>query len=107
MGAPVDAARVKARLRALGVRRRQVAAGRPVRGWASLTQAEQSVARLVGRGLSNRAVAEELSVSPDTVNTHLRHIFTKLDIRSRSQLAAILASHDTPPAAEGSGKSRG
>jgi DNA-binding CsgD family transcriptional regulator len=94
MGARRDAGRVRAALRKLGVRKPQAAAARPDRGWESLTPAELSVVRVVGRGLTNRAAANELCVSPDTVNTHLRHAFTKLDIRSRVELARLVVTHD-------------
>lgn len=64
-------------------------------GWHSLTPAELRVARLVSLGLSNRAVAEELVVSPHTVDTHLRHVFTKLNVSSRVQLTRQVLVHDT------------
>lgn len=92
MGAELDVARVRAKLRKVGVRKRHAAAGRPDRGWASLTPAELAVVRVVAKGLTNRAAAEELSLSPDTVNTHLRHVFTKLDISSRAELARLVAA---------------
>ena len=50
------------------------------------------MARLVGNGLSNRQVAAELFVSIKTVQFHLTHIYSKLGIGSRSELAARL--HD-------------
>jgi DNA-binding NarL/FixJ family response regulator len=46
------------------------------------------VARLVASGLSNRQVAAQLYVSPRTVEYHLASVFTKLDVRTRHQLAA-------------------
>jgi DNA-binding CsgD family transcriptional regulator len=61
---------------------------RPTTGWASLTQTELEVARLVGRHLSNPEIAAQLFVSRATVKTHLVHIFAKLGIDSRSELAA-------------------
>jgi predicted ATPase/DNA-binding CsgD family transcriptional regulator len=61
---------------------------RPARGWASLTPAELDVARLVARHLPNPEIAQLLFVSRATVKTHLGHIFAKLGIRSRSELAA-------------------
>lgn len=64
-------------------------------GWNSLTPAELQVARLVALGLSNRAVAEELMVSPHTVNTHVRNAFLKLDVSSRVQLTRYVLIHDT------------
>jgi DNA-binding CsgD family transcriptional regulator len=60
---------------------------RPLLGWNSLTGRERSVADLVAEGLTNREAATRLFVSPHTVDAHLRHIFRKLEIRSRVQLA--------------------
>ncbi len=91
IGANRDVARVRAALRTLGVRKQPGGTARPQRGWASLTRAELAVVDLVAKGLTNREVASELFLSPDTVNTHLRHAFTKLDIRSRVELARLAA----------------
>lgn len=93
-GASWDARRVRARLRAGGVRRRLVAAHRPARGWGSLTDSELAVARLVAEGLTNREAAERLFVSPHTVNSHLRHAFTKLGVTSRVELSRLVGEHD-------------
>ncbi len=60
---------------------------RPATGWASLTPTECDVARLAGEGLSNKDIAARLFVSPRTVQTHLTHIYTKLGVSSRVQLA--------------------
>jgi DNA-binding NarL/FixJ family response regulator len=89
VGASWDAHRVRSRLRDLGVRRRLVTAEPETHGWGALTTSELSVARLVAEGLTNREVAERLFVSPHTVNSHLRHVFTKLGINSRVELARI------------------
>lgn len=43
---------------------------------------------LVAEGLTNREVGRRLFISPHTVNTHLRHAFQKLDVRTRAALAA-------------------
>lgn len=59
----------------------------PRSGWHSLTEAELRVARLVAQGLSNRAVAAELFLSRHTVDSHLRHIFRKLEVNSRVHVA--------------------
>jgi DNA-binding CsgD family transcriptional regulator len=59
-------------------------------GWPSLTQAEQRVAALIAAGQTNKATASELGVSINTVGTHLRAVFAKLNIQSRVQLANAL-----------------
>jgi DNA-binding CsgD family transcriptional regulator len=90
-----DLARVRGALHALGVRKRQPSVARPQHGWASLTSGELAVVRVVAEGLTSREAAAQLYLSPDTVNTHLRHAFTKLGIRSRVELARLVLSH--PP----------
>jgi DNA-binding CsgD family transcriptional regulator len=88
-GAVQDTARVRGLLRARGVRR----LSRPAADsdWPELTESEQAVVRLVAEGATNRQVGERLFISPYTVNSHLRHIFSKLDIRSRVELARLAA----------------
>jgi len=92
-GAARDAARARMRLRELGVRRRVQSLDRPKLGWESLTNAELQVARLAAAGCTNRGIADRLFVSPHTVNTHLRHVFDKLDVRSRVDLTRIAERH--------------
>jgi DNA-binding CsgD family transcriptional regulator len=92
-GAAHDAARARKRLRELGIRRRVHALDRPKLGWESLTDAELQVARLAAAGYTNRGIADRLFVSPHTVNTHLRHVFGKLDIRSRVDLTRAVDRH--------------
>ena len=94
-GAVWDAGRLRGRLRALGVRRRLVAAQRPTRGWAALTDSEGAVARLVAQGLTNREVAAKLFISHHTVSGHLRSVFMKLAITSRVELTRLAARHDS------------
>jgi DNA-binding CsgD family transcriptional regulator len=67
---------------------------RPASGWASLTPTELDVVRLVSDGLPNKDIAARLFVSPRTVQTHLTHIYGKLDLTSRVQLAQEAARHD-------------
>ena len=92
-GAARDAARARKRLRELGVRRRVQSLDRPKSGWESLTEAELQVASLAAVGHTNRGIADRLFVSPHTVNTHLRHVFGKLDITSRVDLALVVERH--------------
>ncbi|HEY0542943.1 MAG TPA: LuxR C-terminal-related transcriptional regulator [Actinoallomurus sp.] len=90
MGATRDVARVRRRLRRLGVRRRHWShTERPVSGWGSLTDTERAVSELVAQGLTNRQVADQLFMSAHTVAFHLRHVFRKLDIGSRVELARL------------------
>jgi DNA-binding CsgD family transcriptional regulator len=65
--------------------------GRPSHGWASLSPAEREVAQLVGRGLSNDAIAQRLVVGRATVRTHLNHVYTKLGLSNRASLAVEAA----------------
>ena len=92
IGASMDVARVAGRLEQLGVRRG--ALPRPLSGWHALTPTERSVALHVGRGMTNRAAADALFVSPHTIGSHLRRIFDKLAITSRVDLARIASIHD-------------
>ena len=62
-------------------------------GWASLTRAELDVVKLVSEGLGNKDVAARLFVSPRTVQAHLTHIYTKLGLTSRVQLAQEAGRH--------------
>jgi DNA-binding CsgD family transcriptional regulator len=97
-GAAWDAGRVRSRLRAQGVRRRLATTHeRPETGWQAMTDSELAVARLVAQGATNREVAEQLFVSPHTVNSHLRQIFAKLDVNSRVALARLADDHDNTP----------
>jgi DNA-binding CsgD family transcriptional regulator/tetratricopeptide (TPR) repeat protein len=90
-GAPHDAARIRARLREAGVRRRHwTDRQRPVSGWQSLTETQHTVAELVASGLTNQAVADRMFLSRHTVDFHLRQIFRKLGVDSRVALAGVV-----------------
>jgi DNA-binding CsgD family transcriptional regulator/tetratricopeptide (TPR) repeat protein len=97
VGATWDAARVRGRLRSVGVRRRLVTPSRPDSGWSGLTEAELAVVRIVAQGVTNREVADRLFVSPHTVSTHLRHAFAKLGVHSRVELARLASDRDFRP----------
>lgn len=60
---------------------------RPTSGWGALTPTELEVALLVGEGLSNKEIGVRLFISPRTVHSHLTHVYTKLGLSSRLQLA--------------------
>jgi len=57
-------------------------------GGVTLTERELEVAALVARGLSNREIAQALSISRRTADSHIQHILNKLSFRSRAQIAA-------------------
>jgi DNA-binding CsgD family transcriptional regulator len=75
---------------ALVARRSTSGAGIPA-VW-ELSPREEEIVRLVQRGLSNRDIARELTISPNTVKTHLRAIFDKSGFRTRVALIATLAA---------------
>jgi DNA-binding CsgD family transcriptional regulator len=67
---------------------------RPSTGWAALTPTELDVAHLVRKGLQNKEIAARLFISPRTVQTHLTHMYAKLGLSSRVQLAQEAAARD-------------
>ncbi|MEA2460702.1 MAG: hypothetical protein QOH90_879 [Actinomycetota bacterium] len=96
LAASYDSARVTRHLREFGIRRgRRGARKRPAFGWEALTRSEGQVAELAAMGLTNPQIGERLFVSKRTVATHLSHIFQKLGVRSRVELAAAIANRDT------------
>lgn len=59
----------------------------------ALSQREREVLRRVAEGHSNKVIAEELYVSPNTVKTHVSSLLRKLDVHTRAQLATIAVQH--------------
>jgi HD-GYP domain-containing protein (c-di-GMP phosphodiesterase class II)/DNA-binding CsgD family transcriptional regulator len=87
----LDARVVAAVLAAAGLARpRPRAIGHP----AGLSEREMDVLRLVARGLSNRAIAARLAVSPRTAEHHVQHIYTKIGASSRAAAALFAMEHD-------------
>ena len=68
--------------------------------WELLSKTEREVALRVARGLSNKKAGAELQVSPRTVETHLAHVFAKLGINSRVELAGAVGRAGLGVAAE-------
>ncbi|MER7680173.1 AAA family ATPase [Streptomyces sp. NPDC096934] len=90
-GAARDQERIRRRLRRLGVRTAPATRHHPSgpQGLGGLTESERKLIPLVVEGLTNRAIADQLYVSVHTVNTHMKHIFTKLGINSRVELTRL------------------
>ncbi|GIF08014.1 helix-turn-helix transcriptional regulator [Actinoplanes siamensis] len=61
-------------------------------GGAALTAQQERIAALVAEGATNREVAQELHLSPRTVDHHLRNVFARLGVRSRTEMAHLLAA---------------
>ncbi|MGO9153696.1 helix-turn-helix transcriptional regulator [Mycobacterium sp.] len=89
MGADAFADRARRELLATGESARRRSANTDVAG-VDLTPQELQVARLAQEGLSNNEIGGQLFISPRTVQYHLRKVFAKLGIRSRSELAHVL-----------------
>ncbi|GAA1862908.1 hypothetical protein GCM10009836_49080 [Pseudonocardia ailaonensis] len=94
LGDTTSRRRLAARLRAHDLRVAPPARrARPATGWGSLTPTELRVAELVGEGLTSPQIGTRLYLSPRTVQTHISHSLRKLELRSRSELAATVARH--------------
>ncbi len=72
---------------------------RPPDGWESLTPTELEVVRHAASGLTNPQIGERMFITRGTVKTHLSHIYTKLNLRNRSELAAEAARRQPETAA--------
>ena len=92
-GASVLEQRATEELLASGARKARVL----LSGVEALTPSERRVADFAARGLTTRQIAESLFVTPKTVEFHLRHIYQKLDVNSRPELAELLSHSGQPP----------
>jgi DNA-binding CsgD family transcriptional regulator/tetratricopeptide (TPR) repeat protein len=82
-GMEAFAERARGELEATGEHARK----RTIDTFGQLTPQETQISRLVARGQTNREIAAQLFISPSTVEYHLRKVFGKLDVKSRTQLA--------------------
>jgi DNA-binding CsgD family transcriptional regulator len=99
-GATQHIARLDAISRAHGIRRRRSRRAAATHGWEALSPKELEVVELVAAGLSNPAIGNRLYISRRTVETHLSHVFTKLGVTNRAQLAGLVVarrSHSDDP----------
>ncbi|MHB1834808.1 MAG: helix-turn-helix transcriptional regulator, partial [Solirubrobacteraceae bacterium] len=87
-GAAPLARQAREELRAAGAKPRRTA----LSGVGALTPSEHRVAVLAAGGLTNREIAQELFITTKSVEFHLRHVFQKLDVASRTQLGSLLAA---------------
>ena len=97
-GAEPLVAEIREELAAAGLRPRRVERT----GVAALTPSELRICRLASAGLSNSGIAQELFISPKTVENHLSNAYTKLDIRTRAELRKLELD---PPVSVGCGRS--
>jgi predicted ATPase/DNA-binding CsgD family transcriptional regulator len=82
------------------LRRARGSRRRPGGGWESLTPTELQVAELAAEGLTNPEIGARMFIARGTVKIHLSHVYAKLDVRNRSELAAVVArraASRTPP----------
>jgi DNA-binding CsgD family transcriptional regulator len=94
LGAVLDLRRMQARLRTYGIRRGSHAAHRRIAtGWEALTATERAVAAILAEGAANPDIAARLLVSPRTIATHVAHILTKLQARSRLDIVGEVTRH--------------
>lgn len=95
LGAGWDIRRLNTRLREFGIRHgfRGRRSQRPTTGWAALTPTELKIAELIATGRSNPDIATALWLSRRTVQSHVSNILTKLDARSRVEIARAAYAH--------------
>jgi len=94
LGAAWDIRRADALLRPFGIRRRS--RRRPASAWQALSPTELKIVQLIAAGKSNPDIAAELYLSRNTVQTHVSHILTKLNVHSRIDVAREIISQRQP-----------
>jgi DNA-binding CsgD family transcriptional regulator len=95
IGAEGDVARIDTEMRRISGRSTASRAKRPTFGWESLTPMELTVSDLVAEGLTNPEIGDRLHISRRTVESHLAHTFRKLELATRTQLAAEVVRRST------------
>jgi DNA-binding CsgD family transcriptional regulator len=102
-----DLLRADARLRPYSIRRGRPRSRRPATGWEALTPTELKIAYLVAEGNSNAEVAARLFLSRRTAEIHVSRILTKLDARSRVEIARHATARPVPDRPPEAGASAG
>lgn len=69
-------------------------AERSLQTWQQLTQREREITALIWLGLTNPEIAQRLSISPNTVKTHIKNILHKFNVHSKKSLADMLSGLD-------------
>ena len=83
---------MRARMREVGIRLgSRSSRRRPRSGWGALTKTEGEIVRLAAEGLTNPEIGARLFISRRTVQSHLAHVFAKLGVSSRVELANRVA----------------
>jgi LuxR family maltose regulon positive regulatory protein len=65
---------------------------------STLTPRERSIVELIGQGRSNKEIARILAITPETVKSHMKHIFTKLGVERRAE--AVYRTRNLGPASD-------
>jgi DNA-binding NarL/FixJ family response regulator len=87
------------------IERFAVASSARVNAVSNLTDREREVLVLIAGGRSNQEIGSDLGISLDTVKSHVKHVFTKLAVRDRSQ--AVIAAYESGLVVAGGADSRG
>jgi len=56
---------------------------------AGVSERERLIVSLMGQGLSNKQIAAELCIAPETVKSHAKHLYTKLSVRNRTEAVTL------------------
>lgn len=69
----------------------------PPGDWSALTERQREIVRWAARGMSNKQIARQLGISPETVKTHLHHVFAREGVHGRIELLAAHQDDDAVP----------